>query len=42
MIIEHDKIVGFWIVFKKEGSAKFEMFRAKTKKECKAWLEERK
>lgn len=41
MIIEHEKMLGVWIVWLKIRSAKFEMFRSKTKKECKAWLEAR-
>ena len=39
MKIEKDKILGVWIVWKKEGSLFTEIFRAKTKKKCKEFIE---
>lgn len=39
MIIQYDKMVGFWVVWYHLKSLKVELFRAKTKKECRKWVE---
>ncbi len=39
MIIEKDNILKQWIVWKENKNSLFELFRAKTKRECKNWLE---
>lgn len=36
--IEKCNILKAWLVFEKHGNLYFEVFRAKTKKECKQWL----
>ena len=41
MIIEKDKIRGIWVVYKKEKSAKFEIFSSKLKRDCKKFIERR-
>ena len=41
MIIEKDKIRGVWVVYKKEKSAKFEIFNSKLKRDCIDFIERR-
>lgn len=41
MIIEKDEIRGVWVVYKKEKSAKFEMFKSKLKRDCIDFIERR-
>ena len=38
--IEKDPIYKMWVVWEVQKNAKFERFKAKTKKECKTWIEE--
>lgn len=40
MIIEFEKLYNEYVVWRVEGSAKFEQFKAKTKKECKEYLKQ--
>ena len=39
MIIEKDKILNRWVVWKVDGSILKEIFRGNTKKECELFLE---
>lgn len=38
--IEKCKILNSWIVFEKHRNLYFEVYRAKTKKACKQWIQE--
>lgn len=38
--IEKEPIYKMWVVWEKHRNVKVEVFKAKTKKECKQWLEE--
>ena len=36
--IEKDKILGLWIVWKKEKNLNIQVYKAHTKKKCKEWI----
>ena len=36
--IEKDKILGYWIVWKKEKNLNIQVYKAYTKKQCKEWI----